>query len=137
MEKTRRIRIQQFLHLTKASRLAMRGGVEEIVEVQGGHIVRSIGCKDRHSKVCTAEGPRDQRVRLSTHIAIQFYNVQDRLGYDRPSKVVNWLITNAEATIDKFSKLLAWNPNTVNQNAQQEKDRQQMFWLLKNKYGGK
>ncbi|KAK4255865.1 hypothetical protein QN277_008803 [Acacia crassicarpa] len=110
---------------TRSSRLAVRGGMGEIVEVQGGHIVRSTGRKDRHSKVCTAKGPRDRRVRLSAHTAIQFYDVQDRLGYDRPSKAVDWLITNAKAAIDKLSKLPAWNPNTVNQNAQQEKDRQQ------------
>ncbi|KAL9297940.1 hypothetical protein ACSQ67_023836 [Phaseolus vulgaris] len=82
------------LHQTATpSRSTMRGGgVGEIVEVQGGHIVRSTGRKDRHSKVCTAKGPRDRRVRLAAHTAIQFYDVQDRLGYDRPSKAVDWLI---------------------------------------------
>ncbi|KAH0468103.1 hypothetical protein IEQ34_003136 [Dendrobium chrysotoxum] len=74
----------------------------EIVEVQGGHIVRSIGRKDRHSKVCTSKGPRDRRVRLSAHTAIQFYDVQDRLGYDRPSKAVDWLMKNAKAAIDEL-----------------------------------
>ncbi|KAE8683771.1 P-loop containing nucleoside triphosphate hydrolases superfamily protein isoform 1 [Hibiscus syriacus] len=69
-----------------SSRLGIRHSGGEIVEVQGGHIVRSTGRKDRHSKVCTAKGPRDRRVRLSAHTAIQFYDVQDRLGYDRPSK---------------------------------------------------
>ncbi|KAI9082756.1 hypothetical protein K1719_035330 [Acacia pycnantha] len=72
MEKTRRIRIQQFLHLTRASRLAVRRGVGGIVEVQGGHIVRSTRRKDRHSKVCAAKGPRDRRVRLSAHTTIGF-----------------------------------------------------------------
>ncbi|KAJ4897980.1 hypothetical protein Rs2_24774 [Raphanus sativus] len=74
------------------SEAAANGGCGEIVEVQGGHIVRSTGRKDRHSKVCTAKGPRDRRVRLSAHTAIQFYDVQDRLGFDRPSKAVDWLI---------------------------------------------
>ncbi|KAI0524182.1 hypothetical protein KFK09_003546 [Dendrobium nobile] len=74
----------------------------EIVEVQGGHIVRSTSRKDRHSKVCTAKGPRDRRVRLSAHTAIQFYDVQDRLGYDRPSKAVDWLMKNAKAAIDEL-----------------------------------
>ncbi|KAI9085970.1 hypothetical protein K1719_032047 [Acacia pycnantha] len=110
---------------TKSSRLAMRGGVGEIVEVQGGHIVRSTGRKDRHSKVCTAKGPRDRRVRLSAHTAIQFYDVQDRLGYDRPSKAVDWLIKNAKTAIDELAELPAWNPNTVNQNVQQEQEREQ------------
>jgi len=90
---------------TSASHSRVRGGAGgggEIVAVQGGHIVRSTGRKDRHSKVCTARGPRDRRVRLSAHTAIQFYDVQDRLGYDRPSKAVDWLIRNAKAAIDEL-----------------------------------
>ncbi|KAJ8491669.1 hypothetical protein OPV22_013390 [Ensete ventricosum] len=91
-----------------------RGGViGEIVEVQGGHILRSIGRKDRHSKVCTAKGPRDRRVRLAAHTAIQFYDVQDRLGYDRPSKAVDWLIKNAKAAIDQLAELPPWSPSTT------------------------
>lgn len=97
-----------------SSRLSgMRSTAGEIVEVKGGHIVRSIGRKDRHSKVCTAKGPRDRRVRLSAHTAIQFYDVQDRLGYDRPSKAVDWLIKNAKAAIDELAELPAWRPFSV------------------------
>lgn len=96
---------------TTSSRLALRNaGPGEIVEVQGGHIVRSTGRKDRHSKVCTAKGPRDRRVRLSAHTAIQFYDVQDRLGYDRPSKAVDWLIKKAKPAIDELAELPAWKP---------------------------
>ncbi|KAL7129475.1 hypothetical protein ABFS83_13G068600 [Erythranthe nasuta] len=86
------------------------GGGGEIVEVQGGHIVRSTGRKDRHSKVCTAKGPRDRRVRLAAHTAIQFYDVQDRLGYDRPSKAVDWLIKKAKSSIDELAQLPPWHP---------------------------
>nr|WRO64807.1 TCP3 [Oncidium hybrid cultivar] len=83
----------------------------EIVEVQGGgHIVRATGRKDRHSKVCTAKGLRDRRVRLSAHTAIQFYDVQDRLGYDRPSKAVDWLIQNAKPAIDRLAQLPPFRP---------------------------
>ncbi|XP_071725916.1 transcription factor TCP4-like [Rutidosis leptorrhynchoides] len=82
----------------------------EIIAVEGGHIVRSTGSKDRHSKVCTAKGPRDRRVRLSAHTAIQFYDVQDRLGYDRPSKAVDWLITKAKSAIDELAELPPWKP---------------------------
>jgi len=96
-----------------SSRLGIRNTVGEIVEVQGGHIVRSTGRKDRHSKVCTAKGPRDRRVRLSAHTAIQFYDVQDRLGYDRPSKAVDWLIKKAKASIDELAELPAWDPTTA------------------------
>ncbi|KAL0406755.1 UNVERIFIED_CONTAM: Transcription factor TCP4 [Sesamum latifolium] len=93
-----------------SSRLGLKTSVGEIVEVQGGHIVRSTGRKDRHSKVCTAKGPRDRRVRLAAHTAIQFYDVQDRLGYDRPSKAVDWLIKKAKAAIDELAELPAWHP---------------------------
>ncbi|KAG6607904.1 Transcription factor TCP4, partial [Cucurbita argyrosperma subsp. sororia] len=109
---------------TKSSRLGMRstgggsGGGGEILEVQGGHIVRSIGRKDRHSKVCTARGPRDRRVRLSAHTAIEFYDVQDRLGYDRPSKAVDWLIKKAKPAIDKLRELPGWNPNGLNTSSE-------------------
>ncbi|KAK8943655.1 Transcription factor TCP3 [Platanthera guangdongensis] len=91
---------------------AMRGAAGgEIVEVQGGgHIVRATGRKDRHSKVCTAKGLRDRRVRLSAHTAIQFYDVQDRLGLDRPSKAVDWLIKNAKPSIDQLAQLPPWRP---------------------------
>lgn len=66
----------------------------------GGRVVRATGRKDRHSKVRTARGPRDRRVRLSPRTAIQFYDVQDRLGYDRPSKAIDWLINEAKTAID-------------------------------------
>lgn len=105
---------QQHQHQS-SSRMALRNaGGGEIVEVQGGHIVRSTGRKDRHSKVCTAKGPRDRRVRLSAHTAIKFYDVQDRLGYDRPSKAVDWLIKNAKPAIDELDELPPWQPTSYN-----------------------
>ncbi|KAE9592886.1 putative transcription factor TCP family [Lupinus albus] len=106
-------------------------GVGEIVEVQGGHIVRSTGRKDRHSKVCTAKGPRDRRVRLSAHTAIQFYDVQDRLGYDRPSKAVDWLIKKAKTAIDQLAELPAWNPTATIQQQQQQQQQQQINDILR------
>ncbi|KAL1563761.1 transcription factor [Salvia divinorum] len=94
-------------------RVGARAAVGEVVEVQGGHIVRATGRKDRHSKVCTAKGPRDRRVRLAAHTAIQFYDVQDRLGYDRPSKAVDWLIKKAKSSIDELDHLPAWHPTAT------------------------
>ncbi|URE02841.1 hypothetical protein MUK42_20758, partial [Musa troglodytarum] len=102
---------------------ARGSAVGEIVEVQGGHIVRSTGRKDRHSKVCTAKGPRDRRVRLSAHTAIQFYDVQDRLGYDRPSKAVDWLMKNAKAAIDELAELPPWSPSATVAAAQAASSR--------------
>ncbi|KAK1388853.1 TCP domain-containing protein [Heracleum sosnowskyi] len=90
--------------------MGMKSNGGEIVQVEGGHILRSTGRKDRHSKVYTAKGPRDRRVRLAAHTAIQFYDVQDRLGYDRPSKAVDWLINKAKNAIDKLEELPPWNP---------------------------
>ncbi|CAI9760496.1 unnamed protein product [Fraxinus pennsylvanica] len=116
------------LHQT-SSRLGQRNAGGEIVEVEGGHVVRSIGRKDRHSKVCTSKGPRDRRVRLAAHTAIQFYDVQDRLGYDRPSKAVDWLIKKAKASIDELAHLPAWNPITgseANVNFEQEAAQKQL-----------
>ncbi|XWS10953.1 hypothetical protein CRYUN_Cryun38cG0042700 [Craigia yunnanensis] len=108
-----------------SSRLGIRHTGGEIVEVQGGHIVRSTGRKDRHSKVCTAKGPRDRRVRLSAHTAIQFYDVQDRLGYDRPSKAVDWLIKKAKLAIDELAELPPWNPGTLNTTTSTSKPNNQ------------
>ncbi|MCI05756.1 transcription factor TCP4-like, partial [Trifolium medium] len=95
----------------------------EIVQVEGGHIVRSTGKKDRHSKVYTSKGPRDRRVRLSAHTAIEFYDVQDRLGYDRPSKAVDWLIKKAKSSIDKLAKLPPWHPIGENQTLKPQEEQ--------------
>nr|XP_043621220.1 transcription factor TCP24-like [Erigeron canadensis]XP_043621222.1 transcription factor TCP24-like [Erigeron canadensis] len=68
-------------------------------------VSRGSGGKDRHSKVLTSKGLRDRRVRLSVPTAIQFYDLQDRLGYDQPSKAVEWLIKAAESSIAELPSL--------------------------------
>ncbi|XP_058081336.1 transcription factor TCP5-like [Magnolia sinica] len=68
-------------------------------------VSRSFGGKDRHSKVCTIRGLRDRRVRLSVPTAIQLYDLQDRLGLNQPSKVVDWLLSAAQEDIDKLPPL--------------------------------
>ncbi|KAJ8449932.1 hypothetical protein Cgig2_029294 [Carnegiea gigantea] len=68
-------------------------------------VSRASGGKDRHSKVWTARGPRDRRVRLSVNTAIQFYDLQDRLGYEQPSKAVEWLIKAAADAINELPSL--------------------------------
>ncbi|KAI3680921.1 hypothetical protein L6452_35700 [Arctium lappa] len=68
-------------------------------------VSRASGGKDRHSKVLTSKGLRDRRVRLSVTTAIQFYDLQDRLGYDQPSKAVEWLIKAAENSIAELPSL--------------------------------
>ncbi|KAL0363437.1 UNVERIFIED_CONTAM: Transcription factor TCP4 [Sesamum calycinum] len=90
----------QDFNIASANLKAKRRTAGEIIEVHGGRILRSAGRKDRHSKVCTARGTRDRRVRLSPRTAIQFYDVQDRLGYDRPSKAIDWLMKEAKTAIE-------------------------------------
>lgn len=68
-------------------------------------VSRASGGKDRHSKVMTSKGLRDRRVRLSVTTAIQFYDLQDRLGYDQPSKAVEWLIKSASDAISELPSL--------------------------------
>ncbi|ERM98545.1 hypothetical protein AMTR_s00357p00009370 [Amborella trichopoda] len=63
--------------------------------------------------VCTAKGLRDQRFRLSAHTAIEFYDLQVSLGYNRSSKGVDWLITRANSAIDELAKPPTWQPTTV------------------------
>uniref|UniRef100_A0A1D1YE63 Transcription factor TCP5 n=1 Tax=Anthurium amnicola TaxID=1678845 RepID=A0A1D1YE63_9ARAE len=68
-------------------------------------VSRALGGKDRHSKVSTVRGLRDRRVRLSVQTAIQLYDLQDRLGLNQPSKVVDWLLDAAQHEIDKLPPL--------------------------------
>ncbi|XP_042478694.1 transcription factor TCP2 [Macadamia integrifolia] len=75
-------------------------------------VSRASGGKDRHSKVLTAKGLRDRRVRLSVSTAIQFYDLQDRLGYDQPSKAVEWLIKAAADAIAELPSLNSAFPET-------------------------
>ncbi|KAG4976035.1 hypothetical protein JHK86_035509 [Glycine max] len=68
-------------------------------------VSRAFGGKDRHSKVCTIRGLRDRRVRLSVPTAIHLYDLQDRLGLNQPSKVVDWLLNAAKHEIDELPPL--------------------------------
>lgn len=78
-------------------------------------VSRASGGKDRHSKVWTSKGLRDRRVRLSVTTAIQFYDLQDRLGYDQPSKAVEWLIKAAAEAISELPSLKSPFPDTPKQ----------------------
>nr|AXM05064.1 cycloidea-like protein [Achillea acuminata] len=55
--------------------------------------------KDGHSKIYTARGPRDRRVRLSIGIAEKFFCLQDLLGFDKASKTLDWLLTKSLTAI--------------------------------------
>ncbi|CAA0832306.1 Transcription factor TCP2 [Striga hermonthica] len=96
----------------------MGGGVGRLYGWPSSRIVRvsrASGGKDRHSKVLTSKGLRDRRVRLSVNTAIQFYDLQDRLGYDQPSKAVEWLLRAAAASIDELPPMSSLFPDTPKQ----------------------
>nr|AXM05098.1 cycloidea-like protein [Flaveria bidentis] len=58
--------------------------------------------KDGHSKIYTAQGPRDRRVRLSIDIARKFFVLQDLLGFDKASKTLDWLFTKSKKAIKEL-----------------------------------
>ncbi|KAK2990816.1 hypothetical protein RJ640_004179 [Escallonia rubra] len=94
------------------------GGIGRLCGWPSSRIVRvsrASGGKDRHSKVLTSKGLRDRRVRLSVITAIQFYDLQDRLGCDQPSKAVEWLLKAAESSISELPTLNASFPHTPKQ----------------------
>ncbi|XP_059665748.1 transcription factor TCP2-like [Cornus florida] len=78
-------------------------------------VSRASGGKDRHSKVLTSKGLRDRRVRLSVQTAIQFYDLQDRLGCDQPSKAVDWLLKEAASSIAELPSISTSFPDTPQQ----------------------
>ncbi|KAJ9187312.1 hypothetical protein P3X46_002781 [Hevea brasiliensis] len=59
--------------------------------------------RDRHSKIHTAQGPRDRRMRLSLKVAREFFDLQDKLRFDKASKTVEWLLIQARPAIKKLS----------------------------------
>lgn len=82
-------------------------------ESTGARTIRQTGGKDRHSKVFTARGPRDRRVRLSVATAIRFYDLQDRLGFEQPSKAVEWLLLHCQPSIQALPQLASLHPMRV------------------------
>ncbi|CAH9067581.1 unnamed protein product [Cuscuta europaea] len=63
--------------------------------------------KDRHTKIMTAQGQRDRRVRLSITIAQKFFHLQDTLGLDKPSKTLNWLLAKSKQAIEELTHATA------------------------------
>ncbi|KAG2246651.1 hypothetical protein Bca52824_086279 [Brassica carinata] len=62
---------------------------------------------DRHSKIKTAKGTRDRRMRLSLDVAKELFGLQDMLGFDKASKTVEWLLTQAKPEIIKIANSLS------------------------------
>nr|AXM05033.1 cycloidea-like protein [Senecio scandens] len=61
-----------------------------------------ISKKDHHSKIHTAQGPRDRRVRLSIEVAKKFFYLQDLLGFDKASKTLDWLFNKSKIPINEL-----------------------------------
>lgn len=73
--------------------------------------------KERYCKECTAKFPRDRRLRLSANTAIQFYDVQDRLGYERPSEAIDWLMEKAKVAIEALANSPTQNQDATGKNS--------------------
>lgn len=78
---------------------------------------RSSGKKDRHSKIYTAQGPRDRRMRLSLQIARKFFDLQDMLGFDKASKTIEWLLTKSKTAIKEVKQHFNISPVFSSTNA--------------------
>ncbi|KAK1425609.1 hypothetical protein QVD17_20963 [Tagetes erecta] len=76
---------------------------------------RSAGKNDRHSKIHTAQGLRDRRMRLSVNIAHKFFGLQDMLGFDKASKTIEWLFCKSKEAIDEVTKSV--KPQNTTQSA--------------------
>ncbi|KAL4581888.1 hypothetical protein LXL04_006422 [Taraxacum kok-saghyz] len=60
--------------------------------------------KAGHSKIYTARGLRDRRVRLSIDISRKFFCLQDLLGFDKASKTLDWLFGKCKTSIQELVK---------------------------------
>nr|VDD63522.1 unnamed protein product [Brassica oleracea] len=67
--------------------------------------------KDRHSKIHTAQGLRERRVRLSIGISRQFFDLQDMLGFDKASKTLDWLLKKSRRAIKELVQEKKLNNN--------------------------
>ncbi|KVI05337.1 CYC/TB1, R domain-containing protein [Cynara cardunculus var. scolymus] len=81
----------------------------------------NVGKKDRHSKIHTAQGLRDRRMRLSLHIARKFFDLQDLLGFDKASKTIEWLFCKSNKAIKEVAE--NFNPQHTNQSLSVEMER--------------
>ncbi|EPS73030.1 cycloidea-like 3a protein, partial [Genlisea aurea] len=70
------------------------------------------GKKDRHSKIRTAQGVRDRRMRLSLSAARKFFDLQDMLGYDKASKTIEWLFSKSKRAIEEVMMMTSKNPKS-------------------------
>ncbi|GAB4845319.1 transcription factor [Ancistrocladus abbreviatus] len=60
--------------------------------------------RDRHSKISTAYGLRDRRMRLSYEVASEFFKLQDALGFDKASTTIKWLLMHSKDAIEELNQ---------------------------------
>ncbi|KAD2393503.1 hypothetical protein R6Q59_012222 [Mikania micrantha] len=77
-----------------------------------------VGKKDRHSKIHTAQGLRDRRMRLSLHIARKFFDLQDLLGFDKASNTIEWLFCKSSKAIKEVAE--NFSPQNTSQSMSEE-----------------
>ena len=82
---------------------------------------RRTGKKDRHSKISTAQGLRDRRMRLSLQIARKFFDLQDMLGFDKASKTIDWLFNKSKTAIRELKASLT-KPSSCSNNDDHDED---------------
>lgn len=67
---------------------------------------KSYGKKDKQSKIHTAQGLRDRRMRLSVHTARKFFDLNDMLGFDKASKTIEWLFSKSHKAIQEVTETI-------------------------------
>ncbi|KVH98432.1 transcription factor TCP12-like [Cynara cardunculus var. scolymus] len=77
-------------------------GFNTHVEPENSSLRKRASKRDRHSKIYTARGPRDRRMRLSLDVAKKLFGLQDLLEFDKASKTVDWLLTKSKAAIQEL-----------------------------------
>ncbi|CAH9103577.1 unnamed protein product [Cuscuta europaea] len=82
---------------------------------------RKTGKKDRHSKICTAKGVRDRRMRLSLQVARRFFDLQDMLGFDKASKTIEWLLSKSKRAIKELKASSCSEEGNKSEVVQEEK----------------
>lgn len=71
--------------------------------------------KDRHSKIATRQGLRDRRMRLSLPVAREFFDLQDKLKYNKASKTVEWLMSKAKLAIENLNNSSTNSPSSTSE----------------------
>ncbi|KAI3820953.1 hypothetical protein L1987_08509 [Smallanthus sonchifolius] len=77
-------------------------GEDGINKPKGSSKRRRASKNERHSKINTAQGPRDRRMRLSLDVGKKFFKLQDMLGFDKASKTVEWLLMKSKSNIQEL-----------------------------------